>query len=222
MLKKILNYLRKQKLLKSDPRRALYEFGHREYVGGKWGEIGKLQFDFMTSRGLKPQDISLDIACGSLRGGVHFIRYLDRGHYLGIDKEPELIDAGIEKELGRAAFEKKSPEFVISGEFEFHRFSKQPTLAMAHALFTHLIPQDIEFCLSRLRPCVPKGARLYATFFESGSALKNPRSSQDHTLFRYTRGQMILFGEKSHWQSCYLGDWNHPRKQMMMEYTAPE
>ena len=27
---------------------------HRRFVGGLWDEIGQLQFDFMTSRGLMP------------------------------------------------------------------------------------------------------------------------------------------------------------------------
>ena len=47
------------------------QLGHREYVGGLWDEMGKLQFDFMVSQGLSPEHTMLDIACGALRGGVH-------------------------------------------------------------------------------------------------------------------------------------------------------
>ena len=30
----------------------------------------------------------IDIGCGALRGGVHFVRHLDPGHYFGMDSEP--------------------------------------------------------------------------------------------------------------------------------------
>jgi len=37
---------------------------HRSYVGGQWDVLGKLQFEFLLQRGLRPDDILLDIACG--------------------------------------------------------------------------------------------------------------------------------------------------------------
>ena len=50
---------------------------HREMVGGNWEELGKLQFSFMVNfAGLKPDDVLLDLACGSFRAGRLFIPYL--------------------------------------------------------------------------------------------------------------------------------------------------
>lgn len=103
---------------------AVEKLGHRNYVGGMWEEIGKLQFDFLVKQGLKPSHCFLDIGCGSFRGGIHFINYLDAGNYLGIDKEKALIDLGIEKELGNTVYEKKKPEVVVSDNFTFERFLK--------------------------------------------------------------------------------------------------
>lgn len=40
-----------------------------EAVGGDWEKIGKLQFEFLVSRGLRPHHRMLDIGCGTLRGG---------------------------------------------------------------------------------------------------------------------------------------------------------
>lgn len=204
----------------ADSAEAIREIGHRNYVGGKWDEIGRLQFDFMKSRGLEPRHVFLDIACGSLRAGVQFIPYLETGHYLGIEKEKDLVEAGIEKELGRALFDQKKPEIVVSNAFEFSRFSKTPDFALAHALFTHLTPALILLCMKNLRAFVPKGCRFYATFFETASGIQNPATSQDHTLFYYTRAEMAAFGEKTGWKPVYIGDWKHPRKQIMMEYLA--
>ena len=49
--------------------------------------------------GLQPKHRFFDIGCGSLRGGVHFIRYLDKNNYFGTDISSELIKVGIKKEL---------------------------------------------------------------------------------------------------------------------------
>jgi len=106
--------------------------GHRAYVGGLWDEIGKLQFEFLVSQGLAPHHVLLDIACGSLRGGVHFIPYLEPGNYLGIDKEAELIQLGRREELPAGLEDERRPEFVVSGSFEFDLFTKRPDYALAH------------------------------------------------------------------------------------------
>jgi hypothetical protein len=70
---------------------------HRAYVGGLWEEIGRLQFEFLLRQGLAPSDCLLDITRGSLRGGVHFINYVNPGNYLGIQKQRRLVELGIEK-----------------------------------------------------------------------------------------------------------------------------
>jgi hypothetical protein len=220
MFKKIRDFLWHRKMAALPPDEAIQKVGHRDYVGGKWDEIGRLQFDFMRSRGLQPEDVLLDIACGSLRAGIHFIHYLLPGHYLGIEKEQALVSAGIDQELGRSTYQEKSPELIVSGSFEFEKFSKKPSYALAHALFTHLTAKDLENCMAKLHAFVIPGCRFYVTFFESRGEAKNASASHDHTFFKYTREQMIQFGERNGWKAVYLGDWKHPRQQMMMEYTA--
>ncbi len=194
------------------------ELGHREYVGGLWNELGKLQFEFLISEGLLPHHYLLDLACGSLRAGVHFIPYLEAGHYLGIDKEDELISAGIEKELGLELNEQKKPQFVISKNFEFDKFDVFPDYALAQSLFTHLPETLIENCLIKLRQFIPKNGVFYATFVEVGVEITNPLKPNDHEFFAYTRRQMERFGTDNGWSSEYIGDWNHPRNQVMVRY----
>jgi SAM-dependent methyltransferase len=185
-----------------------------------WDKIGRLQFDFLVEEGLKPSHCLLDIACGSLRAGVHFIPYLEVGNYLGIDKEKSLIELGIEKELGSSLYNDKKPEFVVSDCFEFSKFSKQPQFSIANSLFTHLNPQDINLCLSSLREFVDAGHIFFATFFEGHSLTKNWRKSHSHAGFYYSSKEMKKFGEKNGWKAVYIGDWKHPRLQMMMKYES--
>jgi hypothetical protein len=193
--------------------------GHRGYVGGKWDEIGKLQFDFMVGRGLAPGDVFLDIACGSLRGGVHFIKYLDPGNYLGIEKEGTLVQRGLAHELSRSVRKDKRPEFVVSDAFEFERFSKQPKFSLAQSLFTHLIPEQIELCMANLRASVPDGHEAYTTF-QVGESTSNPPASDDEKRFYYTIAELAAIGERNGWRSDYIGEWGHPRGQVMMRFIA--
>src|SRR5712691_3540887 len=91
---------------------------HRACVGGLWDEIGQLQIDFLVSRGLLPHHRLLDVGCGSLRGGVKLIKYLDAGHYAGIDLHESLLDAGYEIELAKEGLTHKLPRsnLVADGE----------------------------------------------------------------------------------------------------------
>jgi len=206
---------------KPDGRLAIWLLGHRQCVGGDWDAIGKLQFDFMLRMGLKPGLVLLDAGCGALRAGVKFIEYLDPGNYLGLDNQKRLIELGVSKELGRDLMRNKSPEFVVSDSFEFERFSKRPDFAIAQSLFTHLAESDIRACMHKLRRFMNPGARFYATWFiADGSHVNRSPRSHSHRSFRYPRATVEDFGVKAGWRQRYIGDWAHPRRQMMVEYVA--
>ena len=208
----------------NDDADAVHELGHRRFVGGAdrfWDLISALQFNYLVEQGLKPHHRFLDIACGSLRGGVRFIRYLDRGGYRGLDKHIELIIYGVAAELGVETFADRRPRFVVSDSFEFWRFDgPSPDYAIAQSLFTHLTGEDIQLCLRRLRESCAPGLKLFATFFEARAETSNPDASHSHGGFLFTRAQMEAFGAVNGFDPTYIGDWGHPRRQRMMLYTA--
>lgn len=43
---------------------------HRQVIGGKWEEIGKLRFEFLKAQGLQPEHKFLDVGYGSLCGKI--------------------------------------------------------------------------------------------------------------------------------------------------------
>lgn len=192
----------------------------RTFVGGMWDEIGTLQIEFMKSQGLEPGDVFVDVACGALRAGRFFIRYLDEGNYLGLEAEAGLVTHGTEHEVPAEILVAKQPEFVISRDFEFQKFSKKPTFGIANSLFTHLNPHDILLCLNNLRATVEPGMKFYASFFEVSGAIDNHSLSHAREMFYYTQAEMSEFGEESGFEARYIGGWDHPRRQMMMLYTA--
>ena len=113
--------------------------------------------------GVGPGTRLLDIACGSLRAGCRFVPYLERGNYLGIDIDSGLIKHGRNHELGPTLCEIKQPEFVISSDFEFSRFSKRPDFAIAQSLFTHLTVRDMAGPAAPARPAWSTSRRARAS-----------------------------------------------------------
>lgn len=202
-----------------DGEAGIRQLGHREHIGGRWDEIGQLQFDFMLSQGLEPHHYYLDIACGSLRGGIHLIPYLERGHYLGIEKEALLVEMGLREELGAELEAQKQPEIVISSTFEFAKLSKRPDFALAQSLFSHIPVEAIELCLSNLRPVLAENGVLFVTFNEVDQPVPNPQTAHDWGHFRYTRSAMREVAERCGWAFQYIGDWGHPRGQRMVRLT---
>ena len=86
---------------------------HRDLIGGKWSKIGRLQFDFLLEHGLQPQHKLLDIGCGCLRGGIHFINYLEANNYYGLDINESLIKAAWH-EVKLAQLAAKNPQLLVS------------------------------------------------------------------------------------------------------------
>ena len=104
---------------------------HRDYVGGRWEELGRLQFRYLCSQGLLPHHRLMDIGCGSLRGGVHFAHYLDPGGYYGVDRNASLLKAGLDVELQAARVGPAGQELDL-----------RPKLDPSHLLHTALFEFD--------------------------------------------------------------------------------
>lgn len=220
---RIERLLRRLRLIPSyaahaEGRAGIALIGHREYVGGLWDEIGRLQFDFLVAQGLKTTDVLIDVGCGSLRGGIHFVPYLMAGNYLGIDKEPSLLAAG-RSELGPAVVAEKRPQLRVSDSFDFGGFDRAPTFGIAQSLFSHLSRDDIAACLEHLRPVMASSGRFYATFNERSEAVEAPRS-HSWAFFAYPHAELEQIGRAQGWEPIFIGDFGHPRGQVMMRFDA--
>jgi SAM-dependent methyltransferase len=204
---------------------------HREVIGGLWEQLGQLQLDFMISRGLKPEHRVLDIGCGSLRAGVKLIRYLDAGNYFGTDLDASLLQAGYDVELVREGLVDKLPRsnLVTDGEFDFS-WVKQPfDFALAQSVFTHLPLNHMRVCLEKLVGAVRDGGRFYMTFFEipadhpTGQPFAHEpggivsKGAADPYHYRLVDVEFAAAGLP--WECRYIGEWNHPRSQRMIEFV---
>jgi SAM-dependent methyltransferase len=88
--------------------------GRRHALVGQerlWRMKRDFQAKFLVERGLRPEDYLLDVGCGTLRGGIPLIRYLDAGHYYGIEVRTEVLDEA-RRELKECGLQHKRPVLI--------------------------------------------------------------------------------------------------------------
>ncbi len=201
---------------------------HRDAVGGMWEEIGNLQFEFLVDQGLLPEMNFLDIGCGSLRGGIHFIRYLNPGGYFGVDANQSLLDAGYSTELSNVKLQHKLPRqnLLFDRDFAFEKFGASFDMALAQSVFSHLPLNHIRLCLIKLSACMRQGGRFFATFFEcpAESAIEQPYSHSPGGIISFPAEDPYHYWQSDFqwavgnlpWEVHYYGDWGHPRSQKII------
>ena len=200
---------------------------HRKFVGGRWDVIGPHQLDYAKSEGLEPSMKMLDVGCGALRAGIHFVDYLDAGNYYGIDINVSLIEAGYNTEMSNEGRAKLPIENLRATDRFDGDFGVKFDFAIANSVFTHMSLNHIRLCLHRLAPVMNSGASFYATFFEQpddfpvdgifGKAPK--RRFTERNVFWYYQDDLAWAAERVPFTAEYIGDWGHPRNQRMMKYT---
>ena len=202
---------------------------HRDFIGGKWDEIGKLQFNFLLERGLQPQHKLLDIGCGCLRGGIHFISYLQADNYYGLDVNASLIKAAWH-EIKLAQLEVKNPHLLVNDKFEIDQFHQQFDFMLSISLFTHLPMNIIIRCLSEVQKNLTTHGKYYSTFFVAPSSAHTAPISHypggittnyDFDPFHYSLEEISFMAQIAGLEINFIGDWNHPRNQQIVEFFKP-
>jgi len=224
----------KRKLRKSLParyRRLWDPDWHRSTVRGTadfWEELGRAQLDYLVEQGLQPSHYVLDVGCGPLRAGVHFIRYLEPGHYAGIDKRGDNLEHAQKVELPRQGLVDKQPLLLVNGLFEFRKLGQTFDYAIAQSVFTHLPVNTITRCLVEMAHALRPGGRFYATIYENPqgkSYLDDIQQSErvtshyDRDSYHYDLETLRAACAGTGLTMSYVGDWGHPDNQKMVVFT---
>lgn len=199
---------------------------HRQKVGGRWDEIGRLQLDFLKEQGLRPSDALLDVGCGALRAGLHFMRWLQPGGYYGLDCNASLLEAG-RMEMDCAGLADRRPQLLLNERFECAAFGRTFRFILANSVFTHLPLNSIERCLVEAAKALAPDGRFFASYFDAPhwpalGDLQHPDNIVTHSdrnpyhyhfsVFEHLAGRLQLEVKR-------LIDWGHPRGLAMLVFS---
>lgn len=149
---------------------ALVKGRHRDIVGGRWDETGRVQMDLLTKAGLQPHHHLLDIGAGSMRLGCKAVPYMDPGHYWATDKSRALMLAGHRAELPDPS--RLNPDQLIEDEdFTLPGIPTLITHAICFGVFTHLPLDHLELALLRISQRLPNLQLLIFTVFLAAEPL---------------------------------------------------
>ncbi len=122
-----------------------------------WAMKRQFQFDFLTGRGLVPEHRLLDIGCGTLRGGIPLIEYLQAGNYTGVEARAEVLDEG-RRELADAGLEDKRPTLIHAADPATVTLAEPVEFAWAFAVLIHMHDEILDACLGLVsRALAPQG-----------------------------------------------------------------
>jgi SAM-dependent methyltransferase len=112
---------------------------YRLTVGNRTGYdlMGGIQFALLLALGLREQHTLCDVGCGSLRAGRLLIPYLQPGNYYGIEPRVDVLEAGIEHEVGADLVARRAPHFDNGEDFGLARFGTRFDYILAQSIFSH-------------------------------------------------------------------------------------
>lgn len=105
--------------------------------GDLWGMKRQFQIRFLRDMGLLPSQNLLDLGCGTLRGGIPIVDYLDHGNYTGVDVRKEVLEEGQMEILENGLLSKK-PNLILCHRLDTLILDKKFDLVWAFAVLIHM------------------------------------------------------------------------------------
>lgn len=112
-----------------------------------WKLKRDFQIQFLKQMGLQPEDHLVDIGCGTLRGGIPIIRYLEAGHYSGIESRNEALSEG-KKELEESGLQSKNPVLIANSDLGSLNLDRSADYIWAFSVLFHMTDDIARDCLN--------------------------------------------------------------------------
>ena len=183
----------------------------------RWLALGKLQFDYLLEHGLLPQHVLLEIGCGNLRAGWRLARYLDPGHYHGLDISPDVLlaanDTIVDREL-RA----REPRLMLVEDLRFaHLPDDRYDVVHAHSVFSHCPLEVILECFDHVGRIMRPDGFFDLTF--------NATTGKEHHVLHedyYYRSQTLLDAARERgFDATLMDDWEPRHRQSKIRLRLP-
>lgn len=127
-----------------------------------WEMKRRFQIDFLRGVGLKPRHRLLDLGCGTLRGGIPFIDYLEPGHYAGVEVREEVLDEG-RRELVESGLAGKLPQLVHCPRLATLELGRRFDVAWAFAVLIHMEDAILDEAVAAVARHLDDDGVFYAT-----------------------------------------------------------
>lgn len=191
---------------------ALARGRHRDIVGGRWDETGRIQMQILAAEGMQPHHRLLDIGAGSMRLGCKAVPHLRPGHYWATDASLALMQRGHTLELPDPA---RLPQdhLVQDGDFAFPGIPPVD-YAIAFGVFTHLPPAQLALALTNLRAAQPTLAAFLFTVFLAPDPAQSHRQN-DGVVTHPNRAPYHLAGDDVHRMAQAAG-WQLARRTVLL------
>ncbi|PWW00234.1 methyltransferase family protein [Hoeflea marina] len=124
-----------------------------------WAERRQFQLDFLRRFGLAPVHRLLDLGCGTLRGGIPLIAYLQPGHYTGLESRTETL-AEARQELAESGLTDRRPTLLhVVSLADIHLENRQDYI-WAFSVMIHFTDAVLEDALSLVSRSLADGGML--------------------------------------------------------------
>lgn len=110
----------------------------------RWKMKRAFQRDFLLQR-LQQTDYILDIGCGTLRGGIPIISFLDKQHYYGIDVRKQVIEEA-KKELKQHNLSNKQPIISVCNDMDKYDVEMQFDAIWCFSVLFHMVDEQVDKC----------------------------------------------------------------------------
>jgi len=127
-----------------------------------WEMKRRFQIGFLRSVGLEPRQRLLDLGCGTLRGGIPLIAYLDPGHYAGVEVRGEVLDEG-RRELEESGLADRAPQLVHCPRLAELDLGRRFDVAWAFAVLIHMDDDILDEAVAAVARHLDDGGVFYAS-----------------------------------------------------------
>jgi SAM-dependent methyltransferase len=134
-------------LLHEDLQRQKLENRHSLVGPGELWEIKRqFQISFLQNHGLQPQHTLLDLGCGTLRGGIPLIRFLNHGNYVGVESRADVLAEG-RNELLENGLDTKHPRLIAAADISQLHLGEKFDRMLAFSVLIHMTDEILRHSL---------------------------------------------------------------------------
>lgn len=116
-----------------------------------WKMKRDFQIGFLKGQGLEPHHRLMDVGCGTLRGGIPMIRYLNEGNYYGCDVRSEALEEA-RRELEDEGLTEKGAHLINSGDFDALQLDVEFDVMYGFSVLIHMEDAIVEIFSKCTRP----------------------------------------------------------------------